>query len=309
MAITEIRCKTEEEWVQRRKEAIGGSDAAAVIGMSPYKSPMELFAEKTGLVECFTGNTTTRVGQYLEDLVATMWSEETGKKVRRKNAMLKNDLYPFAHANLDRVVVGEDAFLEIKTTNSIPIMKAIRKGTEFPEAYLCQVVHYMAVTGCSKAYLAVLVNCRELYCYELDRDQAEIDALMGAEEEFWNHVKTNTPPSVDGSESCTATLRALYPVSTGDKIDINSQESYLEQYISLGKQIKELKAMQDECANHVKAFMQEAGKGESSRFKVSYTNQDRKTFDSKTFAAENASFDLSPYYKTTTSRVFKVTEK
>ena len=309
MSITEIRCKSDEEWVQRRKEAIGGSDAAAVIGMSPYKSPYELWAEKRGMIEGFTGNTTTRVGQYLEDLVATMWSEETGKKVRRKNAMLKNDLYPFAHANLDRVVVGEDAFLEIKTTNSVPIMRAIRKSTEFPEAYYAQVVHYMAVTGMKKAYLAVLVNCRELYTYELERDEAEIAALMDAERIFWSHVTNGTAPGVDGSESCTEALRAIYPNSTGDKVDLWSCDSYLEQYTIIGRQIKELKKLQDECANHVKEFMQEAGKGESGRFKVSYTTQERKTFDAKRFEAENKSMDLSDYYKISQSRVFKVTEK
>ena len=182
--ITQIKTGSREEWLELRKKYIGGSDASAVIGANPFRSAYALWAEKTGKVPGFEGNITTKVGAYLEELVAQMFEEETGKKVRRKNATLINDIYPFACANVDRLVVGEDAFLEIKTTNSIPLMRSLRNSDEFPDAYYCQCVHYLAVTGLKKAYLAVLINCRELKIYSLDRDQAEIDALMGADKYF-----------------------------------------------------------------------------------------------------------------------------
>ena len=76
---------------------------------------------------------------------------------------------------------GEKALLEIKTTNSIPIMKQLRNSAEFPEAYYAQVVHYLAVSGLEKAYLAVLINCREFRVFELERDEAEIEAILVGE--------------------------------------------------------------------------------------------------------------------------------
>ena len=305
----EIKYSTHEEWLDIRSKYIGGSDAGAVVGMNPYKSRYTLWAEKTKKVPSFEGNTTTRVGAYLEQLVAEMFEEETGKKVRKKNSTMVNDLYPFACANVDRMIVGEKAFLEIKTTNSFPIMKSLRNSEEFPEAYDCQVVHYLAVTGLEKAYLAVLINCRELKIYEMERDQAEIDALMGAEEAFWKLVETNTPPAVDGDESTTETLKTLYPNANGETVDLFAYNSLLDQYIDLTSQIKELSDLKEEVGNRVKDFMKEAGKGESDRFSVSYANTTRKTFDAKRFSAENGNLNLDPYYNVTTSRTFKVTPK
>lgn len=305
----EIKYSTHEEWLDIRSKYIGGSDAGAVVGMNPYKSRYTLWAEKTKKVPSFEGNTTTRVGAYLEQLVADMFEEETGKKVRKKNSTMVNDLYPFACANVDRMIVGEKAFLEIKTTNSFPIMKSLRNSEEFPEAYYCQVVHYLAVTGLEKAYLAVLINCRDLKIYEMERDQAEIDALMGAEEAFWKLVEMNTPPAVDGDESTTETLKTLYPNANGETVDLFAYNSLLDQYIDLTSQIKALSDLKEEVGNRVKEFMKEASKGESDRFSVSYANTTRKTFDAKRFSAENGNLNLDPYYNVTTSRTFKVTPK
>lgn len=306
--ITEISYKDHDEWLKIRGTMLGGSDAGAVVGLNPYKSAYALWAEKTGKVPGFEGNITTKVGAYLEEFVAKLFEEETGKKVRRKNRTIVNDDYPFACANIDRAIVGEKALLEIKTTNSIPIMKQLR-GTEFPEAYYAQVVHYLAVTGLEKAYLAVLVNCRELKIYELERDQAEIDALMGAEDAFWKLVERDTPPAVDGSDSTGDTLLSMYPSSNGEEVDLFAFNADLDEYMALNAQIKALTALKDEKANLIKEYMKEAGKGISERYSVSYKSSERKTFDTKRFEAEHKDIDLSEYYKNTITRTFKVTKK
>jgi putative phage-type endonuclease len=307
--IKEIKYSTHEEWLAIRGKYIGGSDASAVVGMNPYASRYSLWAEKTGKVPGFEGNLTTKVGAYLEQFVADMFAEETGKKVRKKNSTMVNDLYPFACANVDRMIVGEKALLEIKTTNSLPLMKKLRNSDEFPEQYYCQVVHYLAVTGLEKAYLAVLINCRELKIYELERDQAEIDALMGAEREFWKLVETNTPPSPDGSEATAETLKTLYPNSNDDTVDLFAYNSLLDQYCDLTSQIKALTDLNDEVGNKVKEYMKEADRGESDRFKVSYASSVRRTFDTKRFSADHGNIDLDPYYNVSNSRTFKVTPK
>lgn len=306
--IKKFKYDSHEEWLALRHEYIGGSEAGAILGMNPYKSAYTLWAEKTGRIQEFTGNITTKTGAYLEDFVARLFEEESGKKVKRCNAMMVNDRYPFAEANVDRLVMGEKSLLEIKTTNSLPNMKRLRSG-EFPDTWYAQCTHYLAVTELEKAYLAVLVNCREFYIFELEREEAEIEALMRAEEDFWNLVKTNTPPAVDGASSTTDTIGTLYPESNDSQISLTAYDGELRQYMELGSRIKALKAEQDEIGNRVKAYMGEAAKGDSGEFKVSWVSSVRKSFDAKAFSSSRPDIDLSPYYKETKTRTFKVTER
>lgn len=309
MAIKEIEYNSKEEWLALRKKlGIGGSEAGSVIGLNPYKGAYTLWAEKTGKIPEFEGNLITEVGSYLEEFVAQLFTMETDKKVRRKNRILVNDQYPFAFADVDRLVVGEKALLEIKTTNSFPVMKKI-KNKEYPEQWYCQMTHYLAVSGLEKAYLAVLINCRDFQIFELERDEAEIAALMGEEEAFWQKVQTNTPPPADGLESTSKTITALYPESNTENVNLYSYQTELARYMELSAQIKELEQAKEEAANKVKAFLGEAGKGESDRYRVSWTSAERRSFDSKRFAKENPDIDMDSYYKVSTYRTFKVTEK
>ncbi len=307
--IKEISYKSHEEWLDlRRQLGIGGSESGSVVGFNPYKSAYTLWAEKTKKVPEFSGNLTTEVGSYLEPFVAELFERETGKKVRRKNRILVNTDYPWAFADVDRLVVGEKALLEIKTTNSLPNMRKFKNG-EYPESWYCQITHYLAVSGLEKAYLAVLIGCKEFKLFEVERDEEEIAALMKAEEQFWNNVKTNTPPAVDGSESTSKTIGTIYPDSDGDSCSLMAYENDLMQYLALGTQIKALEEQQKEMANRVKAFMNTAGKGESNRYKVSWSTSVKKTFDTKAFAADHKDIDLNKYYKTSSYRVFKVSER
>lgn len=307
--IKEIPYSNKEEWLALRKQlGIGGSEAGSVIGLNPYKGAYTLWAEKTGKIPEFEGNLTTEVGNYLEAFVAELFTKETGKQVRRKNRILVNTDYPFAFADVDRMVVGEKTLLEIKTTNSLPVVKKIR-NKEYPEQWYAQMTHYLAVSGLEKAYLAVLIECRDFKIFELDRDDAEISALMGEEEKFWGMVQNNTPPPADGLKSTSDTLSALYPESNTDNVNLYSYQTELARYMELSEQIKNLEAAKEEAANKVKAFLGEAGKGESDRYRVSWTSSERRSFDSKRFAKENPDIDMDSYYKVSTYRTFKVTEK
>lgn len=303
----EIAYNSKEEWLSLRRHFIGGSDAGAVVGLNPYKSAYTLWAEKTGKVPEFEGNLITEVGSYLEDFVAKLFEKESGKKVRRKNRMLVNDEYPFACADVDRVIVGENAILECKTTNSFPAMKKFKNG-EYPESWYCQMTHYLAVGGFDKAYLAVLIGCREFKIFELDRDEDEIKALMSAEADFWDKVEKNIPPSVDGAESTSETLTTLFPESNDNIVNLMAYEADLKQYMTYTSLIKDMENKRDEVGNRIKAFLGESGGGESNGFRVSWKSQTRKTFDSKRFAKENPNVDLSPYYKESIARVFRVSE-
>jgi len=305
--IKEIAFNNHEEWLEIRKNYIGGSDAAAVVGLNSFSSSYTVWADKLGKLPPKEDNEAMRLGRDLEDYVAKRFTEETGKKVRRKNFILWNSDYPFAHANIDRLVVGENAGLECKTT-SVLNLKSFKNG-EFPENYYVQCMHYMAVTGYKKWYLAVLILGKEFKVFEIERDEEEIKALMQAEKEFWTCVENGEPPMVDGSDSTSETISTIYPESHIRTVNLLAYEDSLRQYIALGKQIKELKNLQDEMANNIKVFMSDADRGETDNFKVSWAASVRSTFDVKKFAAENPEIDLSKYYKASNYRAFKVNEK
>ena len=150
--ITRVKTENYEEWKALRGKYIGGSDAAAVVGLNPWVSPYSLWCEKTGRTPGFAGNLATECGTYMEDFVAQKFAQETGKKVRRANYSFFNSDYPFAIANIDREIVGEDAGLECKTTSELNLKRF--KGGEFPENYYCQCVHYLAITGKKRWYQA-----------------------------------------------------------------------------------------------------------------------------------------------------------
>lgn len=295
-----------EDWLERRKKTLGGSDAAAVVGLNPYSSPFALWAEKTGKVPGFGGNLATEVGTYLEDFVAKKFEQETGKKVRRENAFIYNDEYPWAHANVDRVICGESALLEIKTTDSLNMRKF--KNGEYPSNYYCQAVHYLSLTEKERCYLAVLIGNKDFKWFTIERDEDEIKALMDAERYFWELVKHDTPPAVDGTQATSETLNTIYADSDDSNCDLTAFSASLRQYMELKKQIKELETLADEAANRVKEFMAEAGNGECNGFKVSWKTQTRQNFDRKRFERENPDIDLSAYFKKSVSRPFKVTE-
>lgn len=304
MAIVRVSTANREEWKNLRHQYIGGSDAAAVVGLNPFKSAYTLWAEKTDKIPEFEGNLSTEVGTYLEEFVAKKFEEETGKKVRRVNQSYFNDEYLFAIANIDRDIVGEDAGLEIKTTSEMNLKKF--KGGEYPANYYCQCVHYMAVTEKSRWYLAVLIGNREFQIFTIERDESEIKALMDAESKFYSLIKNDTPPLPDGSDSSSDAITMIYPESNDECIDLTLYEDDMTRYVELSEQIKALTSLKDEAANKVKAYMGEAGKGTSNGFKVSYTTSERKTFDHKQFAYDHPQEDLSKYFKSSLTRTFRL---
>ena len=296
-----------DEWLEHRRNSIGGSDAASIIGLNPWSSPYSVWADKLGKLPLKEDNEAMRQGRDLEFYVAERFAEKTGKKVRRENHILINPDYPFAHANVDRMVVGEDAGLECKTTSALN-MKNFKNGA-FPDTYYVQCVHYMMVTGCSKWYLAVLVLNRDFMVFEIERDEEEIKALAKSEADFWKLVEERQAPMPDGSASTSDAISVLYPESNDECVNLFAYETELQQYMALTAQIKELEKLKDEMANKVKAFLGEVGKGESDGYKVTWTSSSRSTFDSKRFAQDQRDIDLSEYYKSSSYRTFKVAEK
>ena len=272
---------THEEWLTLRKNSIGGSDAAGIVGLSQWTSPYSIWAEKTSRVPPQEDNEAMRQGRDLEEYVAKRWEEATGGHVRRLPAVLYNPQYPFAHANIDRMVIGEDAGLECKTTSALDIRQF--KGVEFPEKYYAQCVHYLAVTGAARWHLAVLVFGRDFFTFTLERDEEEIAALMDAEAKFWENVKTDTPPALDGSRASTETLKSVFSVSNGGAVDLFGRDTALSEYLRLKAQQQELDTQIAEIENIIKGDMGEAEYATCGLFNVSWKSQLRRTFQAKVF--------------------------
>lgn len=299
---------TNEGWVASRKNSVGGSDASTILGLNPYSSPYALWAEKTGALipEDISMKEAVRLGHVLEPYVAQRFTEITGKKVRRENFILKNEAYPWAHANVDRIVIGEKAGLECKTTSALNLSKF--KGGEYPANYYCQCVHYLAVTGYERWYLAVLIGNQEVRIFTIERDEQEIAALMEAEQRFWDCVKANTPPAVDGSEATSDTLAALYH-DNGEQTDLTPVCGNLREYLALKAQMKELEEKINAAANAIKEYMGNASKGSYGDISVTWKGIESRRFDKKAFQKANPDIDLGPYHNVSETRRFEVKVK
>lgn len=296
-----------EEWLELRRHSIGGSDAAAIIGLSKWASPYTVWADKTGRLPDKPDTEAMRQGRDLEEYVAQRFSEATEKRVKRCNAILYNPAYPHSHADVDRMIVGENAGLECKTTSTLDVKQF--RGVEFPEKYYAQCVHYMAITGADRWYLAVLVLGKEFHVYTLERDEAEIRALMDAETAFWEqYVETDTPPAADGAESTTDAIRTIYADSSHSICILFGRETLLEEYMALKSQSKALDARIAEIQNTIMEDMQDAERGECGAYTVIWKAQERETFQRKEFEKAHPEINLAEYCRVSKSRPFKVTE-
>lgn len=297
---------THDEWLKARMSGIGGSDAAAIIGLNPWATPYAVWADKTGRIPPKEDNEIMRQGRDLEQYVADRWMEETGKKCRRRTKILSNPDYPFALANVDRWVNGENAGLECKTTSIMNLKKF--KGGEFPETYYCQCVHYMAVTGAVRWYLGVLVLSQGFHTFVIERDEDEIKALMDAERDFWKYVESDTPPPVDGLDPTTDAINTIYDKTNGVAIDLFGAESTIQQYLQLKAQIKDLEAEKTRLEQSIKEELKDFETGRCGRYVVNWKGRQKNTFQAKDFSKDNPDIDLEGYYKTSKYRVFEIKE-
>ncbi len=293
-----------DDWLKHRQNTIGGSDAAALCGMNSYMSPYSVWADKMGFISPAEDNEAMRLGRDLEQYVAERFTESTGKKVKKDNHIIFNSDYPYAHANVDRVVVGEDAGLECKTTSVLNLKKF--KDGEYPDNYYAQCMHYMMVTGKKKWYLAVLILGKDFKVFEINRDENEIERLAETEEIFYKCVETGQPPSVDGSKATSETLSKVYPQSENFECDLSFFSSEIKEILSLNAQIKAITALKEQKINVIKEFMKTAERGSCGENKVTWVTSNRSSFDKKSLLSDYPSIDVNKYTKISTVRTFKI---
>jgi putative phage-type endonuclease len=297
-----------EQWLELRKKGIGGSDSAAIVGLDRYRSPFDVYADKLGLKPEIPDNEAMRQGRDLEQYVAERFMEATGKRVRRRNAILQHPEHTFMTANIDRWVVGENAGFEAKTTSVLNRAK-FSQG-EFPPNYYVQCVHYMAVTGADRWYLAVLVLNKSFHVFTIERDEAEVQALIEAEKHFWeNHVLKQIPPAPDGSESTSELLKQMFPEARErEEVALYGHEEKIQQYLELDAQVSELTKQRDALKQELQLALADAEIGRARGYIVEWKNQTRQALDTARLKKEQAEIYANYLKPAQTVRRFMIKE-
>jgi len=290
--------------VHDRRGYLGGSDAPAIIGVSKWKTPYQLWQEKTGEVDPddLSGSERVYWGNVLEDVVAREYARRTGRKVRRINRALFHKDFAFIGAHIDRDVVGEDRILECKTADKFV-------GADWedgcPDYYYPQIQHYLAVTGAAVCDVAVLIGGNTFKVFEVERDRDFISDLMVAEVAFWNMVESKTPPDPNtGAEAASRWPRVL----EGDIFGSSEHEDIAEELDRTKGEIKALEALKEELEGKLKLAI---GAGErlvyNGRPLATWKNESRQILDRARLDADHPGL-AEGYMKTTESRVFRLSK-
>lgn len=278
-------------WLDCKANSIGGTDAAAILGMNPWKSAYQVWLEKTGQVKVLDISDSEPVyfGTLLEQVVADEFCRREHKKVK-KCGMYASKKHPFMTASFDRLVMGEEAGLECKTTNAFN--KSEWDEGKIPPQYYVQCQHYMMVSGLPRWYIACLVGGNHFVSWVIERDEDDIAALEAAEVEFWGKVQNHTLPDIDGSQSCTEALRNKFKGGQVEPILLPGESvKLLNRYDELKALKAEIETESKEIQNKLCAMLGDneigfVGEGEDAR-KVSWkTVAGRTTIDSKKLKAE-----------------------
>lgn len=304
--IADTKDMPKTEWLKHRQAGIGGSDASCIAGLNPWKSAIQLYMDKKEENPQEQKSLRMELGNRLEGLVAELFTEATGLKVRNVNGILKNDKYPFALANIDRAIVGEKAFLECKTTNSYAL-KEWEEGV--PAHYEIQCLHYMDITGATHCYIAALIGNSDFIWHKIERDQETIDYLMQIEKDFWeNNIEKDVVPMPDGSDAYSEYLKKKYDKSNGQVIELHLLENGVDKLNRYDEIVTDIKALESEkklIEQEIQLYMEEFEVAKIGDRKVTWKSSSRNTIDSKKLKAEMPDI-AQQYMKTSTSRTFRV---
>lgn len=251
--------QTKEDWLDTRRLGLGGSDIAAICGMSRYKSAMEVYLDKLGEIPPIDDNPKMKAGRILEPVVADWFAEETGMKVMKQNTIFQHRQHPHMLANIDRWIPGQNAGLEVK--NTAEYCRSDWEGTQAPAEYVLQSNHYMAVTGADRWFIAVLIGGWDFQWRVIERGDAMIKDLITIEHDFWHdHVLAKVPPAF--SHQDTDYLKETYKQSLNDTCLDLPEEAYpiMQNLFEARDIIKKAKMQADTAKNQIKGMMQDKEK-------------------------------------------------
>jgi putative phage-type endonuclease len=211
--------------LEERRTGIGGSDAAVILGLNPFKDVYGLYLDKRGEAPPEDENFLKESrywGSVLEQPVADRYAEETGYKIQKSNQLIRSKDHPFMIANIDRKVVGEDRRIGFEAKTAARADGWGESGSaEIPPYIMLQCQHYLAVTGYDLWDLAVLIGNRDYRMYRVTPIESIIEQLIDAEQEFWDRVQAGVAPEPDWqSAATTRLLKDLYPGTNGQVVEL-----------------------------------------------------------------------------------------
>lgn len=279
-----IRAGSREEWLANRRGGIGASDVAAILGVNPYRSAFQVWAEKTGNVEPddLSDNEAVEFGIRLEAPIAQAYADRSGRQVAMwpQYQIAKHLEHDWLRCTPDATQhddVRGDGLVQIKTTAAWNA-KDWEDGP--PLHYQCQVQAELAVMNADWATLVVLIGGNRLRYFEVERNQRFVDAMIPKLAEFWAAVTTNQPPEVDGSVGTAKVLAKLFPDDSGEVVELPDEAAEWADTLETAKAtIKEMEALKTDAENHLKAAIGNAAIGllpDGSKY--SWKTQHRKGY-------------------------------
>lgn len=295
-----------QEQLERRKSGLGGSEVATILNLNPYKTPYELWLEKTGRrePEDISGKFAIRRGNDMEALVAKWFSEDTGLTVARVNSTLTNPDHPYLLGHIDRRIVGAKEGLECKTSNWRMAVNFGEEGTDdVPPSYLIQCVHYMIVTGWRVWHLAAELG-GDFKIYRIEYDETLANHVARTAHDWWQrHI-------IDGVEpepTTHADLALAYPHTDNDtEVEASSDIKLIhEELVGVAMQLKDMKERDSGLRAQLKAAMGECSALTYEGQKLATWREQRsKRFNAKEFQKDHP--QLHAEYQTENSmRVFR----
>jgi putative phage-type endonuclease len=296
-ALVNTENMSREEWLSWRNKGLGGSDASVICSLNKYKSPMELWMEKTGQIEPKEAREAAYWGTVMEPFIRNEFTKRIGLEVESVNSILQHPEHHFLLANLDGTVqdpIHGQGIFEAKTASQF---MAPQWETGVPDYYEIQVQHYMAVTGFSFAYVAVLIGGNNFKYFHIPRNDEVIKLLIELEDNFWkNHVMANIPPEIDGSPASSELLKRLYPNGKANSC-IELPESALElikEYEMAKADEAEAMERKELASNKLKKMLGENESGVVDGRCVQWKTVSSERFNSKGFKKDH--LDLHQEY-------------
>ena len=262
-----------QEQLKERLKYIGASDAAAVLGLSRWTTPIEVWAEKTEQVpvEDKSGILAIEVGVELEDLVAKLFTKRTGLKVRRANETRYHKTHPFLAANLDRLIEGTDEILECKTASGWKAKEW--QGEDIPQEYVIQVLFQLAVTGKKRGHIACLIGGNAEFRYKVvERDEVAIKQIVEKCAAFWkNFVEPKVMPTTITKDDQDI-LQQLFPMGAEEEpVQLPDQAAALLDMVEgYEADLKALEGQIDQTKNEIRAMLQDRQVGIVGSWKVTW---------------------------------------
>lgn len=295
-----------EEWLDFRKSGIGGSDASVVCGINRYKSPVELWMEKTGRQPHQEAGESAYWGTQLEPIVREEFTKRTGLEVKLAKCILQSEEFPFMQANLDGVCYDPnfgDCIFEAKTASAF---KMNEWENSIPDEYMLQIQHYMAVTGFKAAYIAVLIGGNTFKWRLVERDEEIISALIQLEKDFWECVEKDTPPPIDGSDASAKFLADKFAESKNSQIELPyTAAELIQNYESACEQLNVFTEQKQLAENRLKEMLGNNETGVVGANIVSWKTVSQERLDSKTLKSEHPTL-YKKYANSTSYRRFSI---